>query len=96
MNRVGSGRVRGTRLGGVEKQAISVELVECLIAEQFPQWSHLVVRRVDHDGWDNTSFRLGDDLVARLPSADGYIPQVHKEQRWLPMLYESRGVVGIA
>ena len=41
---------------------------------------------VELDGWDNTTFRLGDDLSVRLPSADGYVPQVEKEQRWLPIL----------
>src|ERR1700730_16182571 len=38
------------------------------------------------DGWDNTTFRLGDDLSVRLPSADAYVEQVEKEHRWLPIL----------
>ena len=37
-------------------------------------------------GWDNRSFRLGDHLVVRLPSAAGYAQQVEKEQQWLPHL----------
>jgi aminoglycoside phosphotransferase (APT) family kinase protein len=37
-------------------------------------------------GWDNRTFRLGDDLVVRLPSASAYAPQVEKEHRWLPIL----------
>jgi aminoglycoside phosphotransferase (APT) family kinase protein len=41
---------------------------------------------VEHDGWDNRTFRLGDDLSVRLPSAEGYREQVAKEQRWLPRL----------
>jgi aminoglycoside phosphotransferase (APT) family kinase protein len=41
---------------------------------------------VEHDGWDNRTFRLGDDLSVRLPSAAGYREQVAKEQRWLPRL----------
>ena len=65
---------------------ITPELVSALIAEQFPQWTHLPVTPVDLDGWDNTTFRLGDELSVRLPSADGYVPQVEKEQRWLPVL----------
>jgi aminoglycoside phosphotransferase (APT) family kinase protein len=41
---------------------------------------------VDLDGWDNTTFRLGDDRSIRLPSADRYVLQVDKEHRWLPIL----------
>lgn len=37
-------------------------------------------------GWDNRSFRIGSDLVARLPSAGAYAAQVDKEHRWLPHL----------
>ncbi len=38
------------------------------------------------DGWDNTTFRLGQELAVRLPSASAYEAQVAKEQRWLPLL----------
>jgi aminoglycoside phosphotransferase (APT) family kinase protein len=65
---------------------ISAELVRALIASQFPQWADLPVSFVDPGGWDNRTFRLGDDLSVRLPSADGYAPQVAKEQYWLPKL----------
>ena len=70
----------------VEKTAITAELVWRLVAERFPQWAHLRVAPVELDGWDNTTFRLGDDLSVRLPSADAYAAQVEKEQRWLPVL----------
>ena len=68
------------------KDAITPQLVECLVAEQFPKWSHLPVAPVELDGNDNTTFRLGDELSARLPSADAYVSQVEKEHRWLPRL----------
>lgn len=70
----------------MNKGDITAAVVECLVREQFPQWSALPVRPVDLDGWDNTTFRLGDHLSVRLPSADGYVPQVEKEHRWLPVL----------
>ena len=70
----------------MEKQDIGPELVGRLIAQQFPEWAHLPVRRVEHDGWDNTTFRLGEQLAVRLPSADRYVPQVEKEHRWLPVI----------
>jgi aminoglycoside phosphotransferase (APT) family kinase protein len=65
---------------------IDVALVRSLIAAQFPQWAHLPVRPVGRSGWDNRTFRLGDELSVRLPSAEGYVPAVEKEQRWLPYL----------
>lgn len=61
-------------------------LVEALVAEQFPQWAHLRARPVDHGGNDHRMFRLGSELSVRLPSAPGYVPQVAKEQAWLPRL----------
>jgi aminoglycoside phosphotransferase (APT) family kinase protein len=70
----------------VEKAAITPALVSRLVAAQFPQWAHLPVAPVELDGWDNTTFRLGEELSVRLPSADGYVPQVEKEHRWLPVL----------
>lgn len=65
---------------------IDAPLVRRLIAAQFPRWAHLPVRPVERDGWDNTTFRLGDDLSVRLPSAARYRDQVEKEHRWLPRL----------
>jgi len=68
------------------RPTIDADLVRRLIADQFPQWANLPVRRVDLDGWDNRTFRLGDNLLVRLPSATGYVPQIEKEHRWLPHL----------
>jgi aminoglycoside phosphotransferase (APT) family kinase protein len=65
---------------------IDVELVRALVHEQFPEWSTLPIRAVLPGGNDHRTFRLGDDLSVRLPSAPGYVPQVAKEQEWLPRL----------
>lgn len=73
-------------MGAVEKADITPAVAAELVREQFPQWAELPVVPVDADGWDNTTFRLGDELSVRLPSADGYIAQVAKEHRWLPVL----------
>jgi aminoglycoside phosphotransferase (APT) family kinase protein len=70
----------------MNKADITSALVSRLLAAQFPQWAHLPVTPVEIDGWDNTTFRLGVELSVRLPSADVYIAQVEKEQRWLPLL----------
>lgn len=65
---------------------INTDLVRGLIADQFPQWSGLPVREVVPNGWDNRTFRLGDDKSIRLPSAERYVAQVEKEHRWLPII----------
>lgn len=49
----------------VEKPEITVEVVSGIIAEQFPRWSNLAIGHVELDGWDNTSFRLGEKCVSR-------------------------------
>ena len=67
-------------------QKIDESLVQALVSDQFPHWAHVPARRVARSGWDNRSFRLGDDLIARLPSAQCYEAQVHRVQRWLPYL----------
>lgn len=66
--------------------AIDADLVVRLLRAQFPHWAELPVARVEPGGWDNRSFRLGDDKVVRLPSAAAYAPQVEKEQHWLSIL----------
>lgn len=65
---------------------INASLVARLVAEQFPEYADLPVRFVANGGWDNRTFHLGDRLLARLPSANAYAPQVEKEQTWLPKL----------
>lgn len=65
---------------------ITLSLVSDLIAEQFPQWSHLPLRPVEVSGWDNRTFRLGEEMSIRLPSGPRYALQVQKEQKWLPVL----------
>jgi aminoglycoside phosphotransferase (APT) family kinase protein len=60
-----------------------------LVEAQFPHWAHLPVTPVVEGGWDNWTFRLGADMVVRLPSASEYARAVPKEQRWLPILAAS-------
>jgi len=65
---------------------ITANLVTKLITEQFPQWSHLPIKPVEIDGHDNRTFRLGDKMSVRMPSAQPYSAKVLKEQKWLPIL----------
>ena len=65
---------------------IDADLARRLVARQFPQWADFPVTEVSRQGWDNRTFRLGDELTVRLPSGDWYALQVEKEHRWLPVL----------
>ena len=71
------------------RAGIDAALVRRLVAGQFPEWSGLSVTPVEVDGWDNRTYRLGDDMTVRLPTASSYAPAVEKEQRWLPVLAPS-------
>lgn len=76
----------GVGTAPLDREDIDAELVERLIAAQFPQWVDLPIMPVRPGGWDNRTFRLGADMSVRLPSAAAYAAQVNKEQRWLPRL----------
>lgn len=70
----------------MERDEITADLAARMVADQFPQWAGLPVIPVELSGWDNTTFRLGDELSIRLPNGAGYAAAVAKEQRWLPVL----------
>lgn len=70
----------------MDEVTIDEPLVAALIADQFPEWAALPIRAVTPGGNDNRTFRLGDHLAVRLPSAAGYAAGIEKEQRWLPVI----------
>lgn len=57
-----------------------------LLAVQFPQWTDLPIQPVPMAGTDNALYRLGDDMVARLPRIEWAGGCVDKEQESLPRL----------
>lgn len=61
-------------------------LVARLLARQFPHWAHLAIRSVPSAGTDNAMYRLGDDMVVRLPRIPWAVESVDKEHQWLPRL----------
>jgi aminoglycoside phosphotransferase (APT) family kinase protein len=73
----------------LDEAMLDAELAGRLVAAQFPKWAHLHITPVVPGGWDHRSFRLGNDMVVRLPSSDAYADQVEKESRWLPELAPS-------
>ncbi|MFD8478481.1 aminoglycoside phosphotransferase family protein [Kitasatospora sp. NPDC059673] len=60
-------------------------LVRRLLAEQRSEWAELPIRAAG-SGTDNRMFRLGGELLVRLPRTPGTAEAVRKEQRWLPRL----------
>lgn len=65
---------------------IDAALVRVLLAEQFPQWADLPITPLGEGNSDNVIFRLGNNLVVRLPRPHRARFQVLKEHRWLPVL----------
>jgi aminoglycoside phosphotransferase (APT) family kinase protein len=63
-----------------------VPLVRRLLAEQFPEWAELSLERVPSSGTDNALYRLGGDMVVRLPRIDWAVSGLQRELEWLPRL----------
>jgi len=64
---------------------MSADLVDQLVQSQHPDLINSVIREMA-PGFDNTIWRLGDDLVVRLPRRQVAVPLIKNEQRWLPEL----------
>jgi aminoglycoside phosphotransferase (APT) family kinase protein len=64
---------------------VDEHLVRGLLAEQHPDLAGLALVEVDA-GWDNTLWRLGVELLVRLPRRAVAADLTAHEQRWLPEL----------
>jgi aminoglycoside phosphotransferase (APT) family kinase protein len=65
---------------------IDAELVRRLVSRAMPAYADAPVRRFASSGSTNALFRLGDDLLVRLPRQPGGSETISKEATWLPML----------
>jgi aminoglycoside phosphotransferase (APT) family kinase protein len=61
-------------------------VVHALLMQQFPEWADRSVSRIESTGTSNALYRIGSDLVARLPRRPSNGEYVAREQRWLPTL----------
>lgn len=66
--------------------AVDEGLLRRLLEEQFPSIAKLDLSAVQSDGADNWLFRLGDELVVRLPRRPDAALQFTKAHEWLPRL----------
>ena len=64
---------------------IDASVVGALLQEQHPDLTHLPLIEVG-GGWDNKLFRLGEELMVRLPRRAVAAALIEHEQRWLPRL----------
>ena len=61
-------------------------LVRRLLAAQMPDLADRPLTKVEPWGTDNAIWRLGDDLVVRLPRIHWATGQIEREATWLPRL----------
>ena len=65
---------------------VDVDTVRDLLAEQRSDLADLPIQRVMSTGTVNALFRIGNDLVARLPLRDRWEEGIEREWRWIPWL----------
>ncbi len=65
---------------------IDSALVRRLVDRQLPQHASLGLHRLEATGSSNALFRLGGDLLVRLPRQPGGSTAIEKEARWLPLV----------
>jgi len=65
--------------------SVTVDLVRALVSAQRADLADLPISELSR-GWDNTNFRLGPDLMIRVPHRQVAAPLIAAEQQWLPVL----------
>ncbi|ATL27494.1 phosphotransferase [Streptomyces formicae] len=65
---------------------IDEDLVRRLVGARFPAWAGLPVRLVGSAGTSNVMYRLGTDMVVRLPRRAGDAESARREHEWLRRL----------
>lgn len=63
---------------------VDADLVRALVDRDLPDHAGRPLRQLDASGSSNALFRLGDELLVRLPRQPGGSATIAKEARWLP------------
>ena len=64
----------------------TLDLTRKLISRHFAEFSDLPITNVEKQGHDNRTYKLGEYMLIRMPTAADYALKVPKEQELLPEL----------
>lgn len=65
---------------------VDISLVRRLVDNQFPQYANLPLHKFGATGSTNIQFRLGADLLVRLPRQPNSRATIEKELHWTPII----------
>ena len=68
---------------------VSIDLVRRLVRSQFPEYATLSITPLGATGSTNRLFRLGENLLLRMPRQPASGAGINKERHWLPRLRNS-------
>ena len=67
-----------------DELTVDLDLVRALLGDLHPEWARLPVQRLASTGSTNALFRVGGDLLVRVPRQPDGSATIEKEARWLP------------
>lgn len=65
--------------------SVDDKLVRQLLIKQMPEWSDLPLQRLETSGTVNIAYRLGDDMLVRLPRTSDFSAGTEREAQWMPV-----------
>ncbi len=65
---------------------VTKDIVKALVSSQFPQYLDLPLVKMDSPGTNNALFKLGDEMIVRLPIVVTATKHVEVERAYLPKL----------
>ncbi|SDS38624.1 phosphotransferase [Microlunatus soli] len=69
-----------------DELSIDLDLVRALLDRDLPQYAALPLTPLGASGSTNLLFRLGDELLVRMPRQPGNGDSITKERRWSPLM----------
>ena len=85
----GGGAVKAVSMLHDDEADTSPEVVKALVAGRMPEMAGLPLARIARSGTENALYRLGDELLVRLPLTAGAARNVAREARWLEKLADA-------
>lgn len=69
-----------------DETPVDLGIVRALVDDQCPQWRDLPLRAMSTSGTEHTTYRLGEELLVRVPRDASAEDGLSKEIDWLPRL----------